>query len=214
MALALAASFVEARVGDDVCELGIITMLAPLARCVVAARNRARMMGIGTYRCAVCGKVHQGPALSYGFAAPLAYDQVPRWLRWYRCHLTTDTCRIDERHFFVLGNIRIPIRDPDSSFLWTVWVSLSKDNFQKCLDLWLSPEREREPPYFGWLSNSIPGYPETLNLKTMVHTQAVGLRPEVELEPTGHPLSAEQRNGMTWERVNEIASIANHHIGR
>jgi len=98
--------------------------------------------------------------------------------------------------------------------LWTVWVSLSKDNFQKCLDLWLSPEREREPPYFGWLSNSIPGYPETLNLKTMVHTQAVGLRPEVELEPTGHPLSAEQRNGMTWERVNEIASIANHHIGR
>jgi hypothetical protein len=49
-------------------------------------------MDVGTYRCAVCGKVHQGPALSYGFAALLAYDRVPRWLRWYRRHLTTDTC--------------------------------------------------------------------------------------------------------------------------
>ena len=171
------------------------------------------MTDVETYRCAVCGKVHQGPALSYGFAAPLAYDQVPRWLRWYRCQLTTDTCRIDEKHFFVLGNLRIPICGTDHSFAWTVWVSLSKKNFQRSLDLWHSPGREQEPPYFGWLSNSIPGYPETLNLKTMVHTQAVGLRPEVELEPTEHPLSIEQRDGITWQRVHEIAAIANHQIG-
>ena len=171
------------------------------------------MTDAGTFRCAVCGNIHQGPALSYGFAAPLAYDQVPRWLRWYRCHLTTDTCRIDEKHFFVLGDIRIRIGGSDTSFAWTVWVSLSKDNFQRSLDLWHTPRREREPPYFGWLSNAIPGYPSTLNLKTMVRTQAVGSRPEIELEPTEHPLSIEQRDGITWERVHEIASIANHHIG-
>jgi hypothetical protein len=47
----------------------------------------------------------------------------------------------------------------------------------------------------------------------MVHTQAVGLRPEIELEPTDHLLSVEQRDGITWERVYAIASIANHHIG-
>jgi hypothetical protein len=61
--------------------------------------------------------------------------------------------------------------------------------------------------------NAIPGYPETLNLKTMVHIQSVVLRPEVELEPTEHPLSVEQRHGITWERLNQIASIANHHVG-
>jgi hypothetical protein len=171
------------------------------------------MTDFGTYRCAVCGELHPGPALGYGFATPLAYDQVPRWLRWYRCHLTTDTCRIDEKHFFVLGNMRIPIRGTDTSFAWTVWVSLSKDNFQRSLDLWHTPGREREPSYFGWLSNSIPSYPPTLSLKTMVHTQAVGLRPEIELEPTDHLLSVEQRDGITWERVHAIASIANHHIG-
>jgi len=171
------------------------------------------MTDAGTFRCAVCGEVHQGPALSYGFQAPLTFDQVPRWLRWYRCHLTTDTCRIDEKHFFVLGNICIPIRGADNSFSWTTWVSLSKENFQRCLDLWHSAGREREPPYFGWLSNSIPGYPPTLNLKTIVRTQAVGLRPKIELEPTEHLLSIEQRDGITWERVHEIASIANHRIG-
>ena len=170
------------------------------------------MIDAGTYRCAVCGEVHQGPPLSYGFGAPLAYYQVPRWLRWYRCHLTTDTCRIDEKHFFIFGNIRIPIRGTDDSFSWTAWVSLSKENFQRCLDRWHRSGRESEQPYFGWLSTSIPGYPETLNLKTMVHTQAVGMRPEVQVEPTEHALSVEQRNGITWERVNEIASIANHHI--
>ena len=171
------------------------------------------MVDTGTYHCAVCGQVHEGPPLSYGFDAPLAYYRVPKWLRWYRCLLTTDTCRIDERHFFIVGNIRIPIRGTDNSFSWIAWISLSRANFQKCLDFWRSPGREREQPYFGWLSNSIPSYSETLNLKTLVHTQAVGVRPEVQVEPTEHPLSVEQRNGITWERVNEIASIANHHIG-
>lgn len=165
-----------------------------------------------TYRCAVCGREHDGPPLSYGFGAPLAYYQVPRWLRWYRCHLTTDTCRIGEKHFFILGNIRIPIRGEDKSFSWTAWVSLSHANFERSLAVWQTDGREKEPPYFGWLSTSIPGYPETLSLKTMVHTQPVGMRPEIELEPTDHPLSLEQRNGITWERVNQIASVANHHI--
>src|SRR5215813_8578481 len=123
------------------------------------------MTDFGTYRCAGCGELHQGPALGYGFAAPLAYDQVPKWLRWYRCHLTTDTCRIDEMKFFIHGNIQIPILDTKDSFSWIVWVSLSKENFQRCLDRWHRPGRESERPYFGWLSSSIPSYPETLNLK-------------------------------------------------
>src|SRR5262249_44676730 len=64
------------------------------------------------------GQVYEGPPLSYGFDAPLAYYRVPKRLRWYRCLLTTDTCRIDERLFFIVGNIRIPIRGKDNSFSW------------------------------------------------------------------------------------------------
>jgi hypothetical protein len=64
--------------------------------------------------------------------------------------------------------------------------------------------REQElEPMFGWLSTSIPCYPETINLKTMVHTRSVGVRPYIELEPTEHqhPLAIEQREGIAIERV-------------
>ena len=62
-----------------------------------------------------------------------------------------------------------------------------------------------EPAYFGWLSNSLPDYPETLSLKTSVHTRDLGLRPLIELEPTDHPLAVEQREGITMARVRQIA---------
>jgi len=77
-------------------------------------------------------------------------------------------------------------------------------------DPWETNGRKSEPAYFGWLSTAVPTYPETLNLKTQVHTRAVGQRPFVELEETDHPLSVEQRRGIMEERVREIAEILMH----
>jgi hypothetical protein len=45
---------------------------------------------------------------------------------------------------------------------------------------------------------------------THVHTRAVGRRPFVELEPTDHLLAVEQREGITQERVREIAELVLH----
>jgi hypothetical protein len=74
-----------------------------------------------------------------------------------------------------------------------------------------TPGRESEEPYFGWLSSDIPSYePTTLELKTHVHTQPVGQRPVVELEPTDHPLAVEQRTGITVARVQRIAELMLH----
>ena len=47
----------------------------------------------------------------------------------------------------------------------------------------------------NWLR--LPCYPDTVNLKTNVHTRAVGERPFIDVEPTDHPLAVEQRNGIT-----------------
>ena len=77
--------------------------------------------------------------------------------------------------------------------------------------LWTTPGRESEPPYFGFLCTELPLYqPSTLGLKTMVHTQPVGYRPTVELESTEHPLAVEQRTGITLARVQEIAELLLH----
>jgi len=152
-----------------------------------------------------CGQHHGDLPLHYGFHAPAYWYGVPEDERSRRCLLSSNQCVIDEEHFFIVGNLELPIIGSEDRFSWDLWVSLSADNFARAFKLWVQPGRESEPPYFGWLSSSVPGYPETLSLKTMIHTRPVGVRPLIELEPTDHPLAVEQRDGITWERVQQIA---------
>lgn len=135
---------------------------------------------------------------------------LPEKDRGRRALLSRDQCVIDNEYFFVVGNIEIPILDSNKIFAWSVWVSLSKLNFERASKLWNKRGRESDPPYFGWLNTKLPIYPDTLNLKTMVHTRPVGQRPYVELEATDHPLAMEQRQGISMERVQEFAEIILH----
>ncbi|HEX8993160.1 MAG TPA: DUF2199 domain-containing protein [Anaerolineales bacterium] len=162
------------------------------------------------YICHQCGEFHEGPPLSYGSAAPAKWYAIPEKERKRRTHLSSDQCEIDGRDFYIIGTIDIRLIDVPGRFQWTVWVSLSKTNYDRACKLWHQRGREQEPPYFGWLSTSLTPYPETLNLKAQVHTRPVGIRPFVELEPTDHPLAVEQRNGITMERVREIAEYLIH----
>ncbi len=162
------------------------------------------------YVCHICGKAHKGPPLSYGVAAPAQWYGIPQQERRKRARLSHDQCEIDGQFFYVVGYIDIPLLDTAGVFQWSAWVSLSKANYERMLKLWNQRGREQEPPYFGWLSTMLPPYPQTLNLKTQVHTRPVGMRPFVELEPTDHPLAVEQRTGITMQRVREIADILLH----
>jgi hypothetical protein len=162
------------------------------------------------WRCRCCGEVHDELPMHYGASAPALWFGIPEAEREARALLSPDTCLIDGEHGFVIGNLEIPVLDGDHLFSWGVWVSLSLPNFKRAFELWEQVGRESEPPYFGWMSTSLPGYPETLNLKSHVHTRAVGRRPLVELEPTDHPLAVEQRHGITVARVQEIAELVLH----
>lgn len=161
------------------------------------------------YRCHRCGQFHEGPPFSYEFEAPDLWAQLSETKR-QRSELTSEICVIEDRYFFIKGNLWIPVRDADEEFNWTVWSSLSRENFERSVELWDFAGREKEPLYFGWLSNQIPIYPDTFNLKVNVHTLAVGERPAIELEPTEHPLALEQRGGIALARVQEIAEIVLH----
>ena len=162
------------------------------------------------FHCRGCGQWHDELPLHYGAEVPLAFYGVPEAERDKRCLINADMCIIDEEHFFVVGNLEIPVIGHDEHFSWDVWVSLSRDNFRRAYQLWTTKGRESEPPYFGWLSTQLPGYPDTIHLITHVHTREVGRRPFVELEPTDHPLAVEQRTGITWDRVQEIAETVLH----
>ena len=130
--------------------------------------------------------------------------------------LAEDQCVIGGEHYFIRGLIEIPVLDgePGDVFSWNVWCSLSEKNFDRAQELWETPGRESEPPYFSWVSNDVGIYePATLNLKAMVHTREIGRRPFVELEPTDHPLAVEQRTGITLDRVRAIAQRVMHGDG-
>jgi hypothetical protein len=147
--------------------------------------------------CHCCGERHAELPFAYHTPAP-AY-----WSDDAEGELTGETCVIGGRDFFVHARIPIPVRDAGETFHWGVWVSLSPESFER----WSRPG----PPMFGWLSTELPVYePSTLNLKTNVHTQPVGERPLVELEPTDHPLAVEQREGIDLARVQELAERLLH----
>ncbi|GAA1026719.1 DUF2199 domain-containing protein [Virgisporangium ochraceum] len=161
------------------------------------------------FLCGHCGQRHPGLPYSYGSDAPVHWS--PDLASDPTSQLTDEQCVVKRQHFFVRGRIVIPVVDSDREFDWGVWVSVSRPTIKRMNEVWMTPGRESEPPYFGWLSTALPVYePSTVNLKTHVHTQPVGQRPLVELEPTGHPLAVEQRNGITVARVQEIAERLLH----
>jgi len=164
-----------------------------------------------SYVCRCCGERHRGLPMSYGTDAPAYWD--PSLAGDESSTLEQEQCVIKGEHFFVRGRLVIPVTGaaPGTEFDWGVWVSLSRGNFTRALSLRATPGREREQPYFGWLSTALPLYqPSTLSLKTRVHTQAAGQRPLIELEPADHPLAVEQRAGITLARVQEIAEALLH----
>ena len=166
------------------------------------------------FRCSCCGEWHEGLPRSWSISAPIYWDPGDESVKTGDSELKEDLCVIRREHFFIQGNLEIPLRDDNSVFALSVWTSLSKENFTRAREMWGNPQRVTEPPYFGWLSNNVPGYPETLNLKTHVHTREVGLKPFIELEPTDHPLAVDQRSGITLARVRELAEVFMHPAGK
>lgn len=163
------------------------------------------------WKCTTCSELHEGiPDLAV--QAPSPWLEIPEAERSSRGRIESDTCVIDERDYFVRGVIEIPIAQTDHTFGYGVWVSLSSANFERFVALGGSSEVPLDP-WFGWLSVRLPGYPDTLLLKTHVHLQPRPLRPTIELEPTDHPLAMEQRVGIRLARVYEIVEHALHGEG-
>jgi hypothetical protein len=161
------------------------------------------------FTCATCGEVHEGIP-SFGWDAPPHYYDIPENERAERCELTSDTCVINNEWFFVCGCLELPILGADLPFVWGVWLSLSEKNFLRYLELYEVKFRDDEPPFFGWLMTTPSGYPDDEILKTNVHLRNDGTRPYIELQPTEHPLSIEQRDGITQERLIEICQMILH----
>ncbi len=162
------------------------------------------------WRCSRCGSEHEGLPLDWAVDAPAYWDGG----RTQGDQLSDDMCMWTDDDgrlcLFVRGLIEILILETGGTFAYGVWSSLSNDSFNRFVELWNDPRRVAEAPYFGWLSNSLPGYPETLGLPLDVMTPGLDRRPSFRLHDGDHPLVREQREGITMERVRDIAELNLH----
>jgi hypothetical protein len=160
------------------------------------------------WTCNCCGKEFDDLPMSFAVGAPDPYFALAERERKHRTAISSDACIIDNKHFYVLGCIELPVAGFEMPFVWNIWVSLSQTSFDRVGQLWETDIRTNEPPFFGWLANAIAIYPDTYALKTSVQLRDRGARPTITLEQTDHPLAVEQRDGISIARVEEIATMA------
>lgn len=169
------------------------------------------MAAIFAFTCSCCGQRHEGSP-SFGYRAPAHYDQLSEQDRQSIAELSEDLCRIEHPEgtdYFARVVLEIPIHGVSEPFLWGVWVSLSRGSFEEYTSTWGS--HDESDRYFGWFSNRLPYYPDTMNLKTNVRPRNGGCRPALELQLSEHPLAIHFHEGLTVREAQQIAEAAMHH---
>lgn len=161
------------------------------------------------FKCSTCEKWHEGfPDI--GYDEPQYAANIPEGERGARLFLTSDLCVVDDEHFFVRCILPLNVIGTSDDFRWGVWSSLSRDNFLRYQAAY-KEDTSNWKPMFGYLSNKLPDYPDTLSLKMSVQTRGKTDRPVVTLEPSDHPLFIEQRDGISLERVLKfVAPFLDH----
>jgi hypothetical protein len=167
--------------------------------------------------CTACGQPHRGLfdlAVDGPEHWPDAREFEPNSAMSGRTHvLTEDFCIIEGRDYFIRCVLLLPLLGgTDQHFGYGVWSTLSAKNFARYCDSFDSGMQDPMGPWFGWFSNRLKGYPDTLNLKCQVHPRPDRQRPAIELESTDHPLAVEQRSGITIDRLLEIYRLNGHDL--
>jgi hypothetical protein len=165
------------------------------------------------WTCKSCGAVHDELPLDWQYDAPWYWDGG----RAPHDGLTSDLCVWTDddgrTNYFIRGLLSIPIVDANDALIYGAWSSLSRESHDRVNELWDDPARVDEPPYFGWLSNTIAGYPDTLNIPANVVTSELEWRPQIVLDPDfDHPLVQEQREGISLDRAKDIAELFMHRL--
>jgi hypothetical protein len=176
---------------------------------------RWRRMHEREWTCPSCGTTHIGlpelaanaPDFWQGDPAPAANSEI----RGANHILTQDFCILEGKHFFVRAVLLLPIIGaPGQFFGFGAWATLSEKTFNLYVETFDSGLQGHLGPWFGWFSNRLQGYPDTINLKSQLHPQNDRQRPRIELERLDHPLAIEQRQGISLYRVLELHALYGH----
>ncbi len=169
-----------------------------------------------SYTCACCGETYSGsPSLAY--KRPVYYFWVPEEQREARvradddvCHIAADPDNADGHDIYAIRcTLDIPIKGVAEPFCWGLWVSQSKDSFERYVRTF--NQDQSQDGSSGWLAVDIPYYRRNAagepleSLACNVKWCTMGQRPKIEVMPCDHPLYIDQANGIEWDKAVEIA---------
>jgi hypothetical protein len=172
------------------------------------------------YLCEECGSYHRGsPSFSHQF--PTYFYDVPEAERENRIKASDDLCTIlpaenetdADAIYCIRVILEIPIEGTQQPFTWGVWVSQSKESFDRYVETFETDQSGEQS--FGWLAVDMPFYSNTpkgeplTHLESEVYWGGKGQRPKIILWENNHPLSKDQMNGISWDRASMIANLAN-----
>ena len=163
-----------------------------------------------SFKCACCGEIHEGGP-SFSADEPPLLSQIPEEEREDRIRINSDLCVIDDEEFWIRATLSVPISGTDDDFLWGVWVTQSKESFDRYMETYESDQSGDGS--FGWLVVSMPGYAAAdgplVSLPVDVFWGPE--RPEVRIhDDQEHPLAFDQREGISWERAVELVTLVLH----
>ena len=160
--------------------------------------------------CSVCGEHHDELLLDIRMGLPEEVYALAEEEREARAEMGEDSgvyrSAGGEEHCYVRALLQLPIPELDRYFGYGTWVEVDGRSFDRLGELWDDERGLHEPPFTGRLANELPPYVGTLGLPVMLQLREVSLLPTVELVETDHVLRAEQRNGITAARAQELAA--------
>jgi hypothetical protein len=164
--------------------------------------------------CSVCGEHHDELMLDIRMGLPEPVFALSDSERAERAEFGDDSGIYREaggaEHYYVRGLLEIPIRSLERYFGYGAWIEVDGESYDRLGELWDDELGREEPPFSGRLANELAPYDGTFGLPVMLQLREVDLLPVVELVDTDHRLRAEQQNGITEERAQELAATVMH----
>lgn len=167
-----------------------------------------------SYHCTQCGKIHdERPAL--GFLSPDYYQYLSEEDKKNIATLAEDFCIIEydkQTDRFIRAILSMPIKGTDDTLEYGVWVSLSEKNFLHYMDNF--EENLEGETFFGYLCNNVPGYKETLHIRTNVVCGPQGERPHVfpHNDQADHPFVRDFIEGIPVEEADKRVHMVMKHM--
>jgi len=157
-----------------------------------------------TWKCPCCDKQHTSLPLDWSMMAPQDFLEVPPDQRFFRTKIDQNFCGVDDK-FFVRGLVELPVKEINDNLRLGAWVQVPIKQGERILKAENGPNSSRHGPFKGTLRSRLNLYPDTLNLKAVLHLRDDSV-PLIKIEPCEHQLHVEQRDGISVDRVIEFAT--------